>query len=609
MNKVKSQNSKFKTTTKNLKFCVLVCSFAFCVFTFALSCFAQTTDDLELTLDANAATTPLPKIFKPNIDLSGRGFHNEPTWPQELASKESLDTWQKDIGFNDFYRMQYNLWEISQFTKDKEGKDKLLANYEAAIKNVNDAGGIVILDIFGTPAGMGKVLDKKSAPVNLPAFKELIKNTIKDLSCEKKYNIWYEVWNAPDLDDFFLGREQEYLNLYSAVAESINELELQYKIHIPVGGSSASWWFHNLEDSTIFTPEKSLIYELIKFCYRNHLPLDFITWHGYSCDPKAEKENTIYNKNAASLIRDWLSYFNLDKSIPLIVDEWNYDRDANILPERKEKSYISASFIPARIKNMYEAGIDNQVYFSLEDFQNNTERVTRNVGVFSFGSGRSQYKVYPKAAYNVFRMLKELGPDMLPVKLNDEFIGAIAAKSDTKIAVLIYNYIDPEIVKNYLSGNIAALNPAESKFLLNIIRSDQLVKIVSRQEENTLARSTNKVKALLKKAQELNDMAIKFSSAKRDIKINMNNIKGDYFYRVFTVDSSCGAGCEFKPAQEKEITITDSYQGELSLDPYSVYLIIFEKKPTPPAAPNPPDKVVAPQEEVKKDTGENLAGK
>ena len=123
--------------------------------------------------------------------------------------------------------MQYNLWEISQFSKDKDAEAKLIANYEEILKNITDAGGIIILDIFGTPAGLGQVLDKKSAVRDIRLFKELIKGNIRELSCNKKYNIWYEVWEAPDLDDFFLGRKQEYLNLYRAVAESVEELEAE----------------------------------------------------------------------------------------------------------------------------------------------------------------------------------------------------------------------------------------------------------------------------------------------------------------------------------------------------------------------------------------------
>jgi len=52
----------------------------------------------------------------------------------------------------------------------------------------------------------------------------------------------------------------------------------------------------------------------------------------------------------------------------LIVDEWNYDNGVNLSAERRDRVFVSASYIPARLKHMYEAGIDHQVFFSLEDF-------------------------------------------------------------------------------------------------------------------------------------------------------------------------------------------------------------------------------------------------
>ncbi|MFA5286659.1 MAG: hypothetical protein WC394_00040 [Candidatus Omnitrophota bacterium] len=559
----------------------LVLAVLFCFYPCA---FAQEVN-LELTLDISSGTTPTPKIFKPNIDLGGRGFHHDNFWPQGLAAKDVLDLWRKDINFSGMYRMQYNLWEINQLAKDKAAQDKLLANYEEAIKNISDSGGIVILDIFGTPAGLGKVLDKKSAPLNLAAFKELAKDTMRYLSCEKKYNIWYEVWSAPDLDDFFIGRAQDYLNVYRVIAESAKELGVQFKMSIPVGAPSPSGWFHNLESNNILTPEKSLIYELIKFCSAEKLPLDFITWHAFSADPKAEKEITIYNKNAAGLIRDWLSYFNFKRDTPLIIDEWNFDLDVNLLPARKSKSYITASYIPARIKNMFEAGLDNQVYFSLEDFGNNPENVTRNVGVFYFDSERAQYKGGHKAAYNVFKMLGKLGPNAFSIKLNDEFAGVIATKSADEICILIYNYIDPEIAENYLSRNIAGLKASERQSLLQIIRTGQLGKFIAHEQDIALLRADPKVEALLSKSQELADKAKQFQDSSRNLKISIKGIKDIYFYSRFIVDSSCSLNCEFKPVEDKEVPVQDLYQEDLKLNPYSVNLIILKKKPAVFTAP------------------------
>lgn len=543
--------------------------------------FAQQTDDLEFTLDVNSPTIALPKIFNPNIDLSGRGLHRQASWPQCLAAPEVLDTWQKDIGFSGAYRLQYNLWEINQLSKDKDAQDKLLNNYENIIKKITDAGGIVILDIFSTPAGFGETLDKKSAPWDFKAFKELIKNHMRNLSCNKRYNIWYEVWSAPDLDDFFLGRRQEYLNIYRAIAEAAKELSTENKIYIPVGGPATSWWFQSFDANTIITAERSLIYELIKFCFKHRLPLDFISWHAYSADPKAEKETTLYKKTAIALIRDWLSYFDFDRNTPLIIDEWNYDTSANILPERREKSYIAASYIPSRVKNMYEAGINYQLYFCLEDFQNNKEGVVRNTGIFAFDSESSEYKGAPKSIYNTFKMLSNLSNNMFTssLKLNDGFVDAIATKGEGRISLLIYNYIDPEIARDYLSRNITTLNGGERKMLLNLIISEKFDKIMLRELDISKLRLTKKIKTLLKKAQELNDKAEKLKSQTRNIKMNIKNIKGNYLYQRYSIDSSCSTNCAFKPAEEKELNLSDPYQEILTLNPYSVNMIVLIKKP------------------------------
>ncbi len=585
--------AKFKITIKNLKILII---FLFLVFITSYESFAQE-GDLEFTLDVNANTTALPRIFKPTMDLSGRGFHGDITWPQTMAAKEVLNKWQDDIGFAGLYRLQYSLWEISQLSKDKESQNKLLSSYEGIVKNITEAGGIVILNIFGTPAGMGEILDKKSPARDLKAFKQSVKAAIRDLSCNKRYSIWYEAWNAPDLEDFFLGRRQEYLNLYRVVAESINELEAETKIHIPLGGPSVSWWFQNVDGNTIFTPEKSLIYELMKFCYHYRLPLDFISWHGFSTAPDIEKENTIYKKTTVNLIRDWLTYFNFDKDTPLIIDEWNFDLDENVLAERKENSFICASYIASRIKNMYEAGIDYQIYFCLEDFQNNKEGVVRNVGIFSFDSESTEYKGAPKSIYNVFRMLSKLGSEMFLPKFNDEFTGVIATKAPEYIALLFYNYIDPNTAVNYLSKNIANLSGAERKFLLNIIKAKNLEKFMLRQSDISKLRTTKRVKALLKKAQELNDKAKRFMLNKRNLKIDLKNLKGDYLYQRYAIDSGCSLNCGFSSQETKEINSADFYQEVLTLEPYSVNLVVLKNKPKEPKyLPSVDSQTLAPDE-------------
>ncbi|MCM8796339.1 MAG: hypothetical protein NC923_00425 [Candidatus Omnitrophica bacterium] len=539
-------------------------------------------EELEFNIDASSPTVALPAIFKPNLDLSGRGFHRESLWPQTLAVKEALDAWQKEMGFSGLYRIQYNLWEIAQLSKDKNLQRRLLANYEDIFKRITDSGGTVILDLFGTPAGLGKILDKKSPPWDMQAFKAFVKGRIYDLSCVKKYNIWYEVWSAPDLDDFFLGRKQEYLLLYKVIAESIKELEAETKLHIPVGGPSASWWFQNVDGNTINSPEKSLIYELIRFCYSNRLPLDFISWHSYTSDPYADKENTVYRKTAVVLIRDWLGYFGFDRNTPLLITEWNYDRDANLLAERDEKSYINSSYIFSRLKNMWEAGIDNQIFFCLEDFKNNSEGIVRNIGVFSFDQEYSEYKGGPKPLCKAFRLLSLLGKDMFMVKTEDVFAGIIATKSQEGINILVYNYIDPEIAMSYIARNIALLSASQRQAVITLIKTGKLSNDSVSTQNLGLLRVSGPVKSMLKKAQDFANKALQFQSADRKLAINIKNFNGEYLREHYIIDASSSAGCDLVPLEKTELTVNDTLQEKLVLAPYSVHLLLFKKKPPEP---------------------------
>ncbi|HQO37381.1 MAG TPA: hypothetical protein PLP56_03970 [Candidatus Omnitrophota bacterium] len=549
--------------------------------------------DIEYVLDAGSTAVPLPDIFKPAMDLSGRGYNSDPAWPQSLAHQRVLDIWQKDVGFRGIYRFQYNLWEISEVSGNRALQEKLLANYEAMIRRVNEAGGVVILNIFSTPQGQGKVLDKKSSPVDLKAFKSTVKEFIRYYSCLKRYTVWYEVWTAPDLDDFFLGRQQEYLNLYRAVAEAVKELESEFKISIPVGGPSSSWWFRSVEGNTNVTPERSLAYELVKFCYHYRLPLDFISWHAYSTDPRCEKEMTAYNKTAVALMRDWLSYFKKERVL-LIVDEWNYDSGVNLSAERRDRAFVSAAYIPARLKHMYEAGIDHHVFFSLEDFQYNKEGIERNVGAFWFTPDPAAYNGGAKSTYNVWRQISFLGDSMYvhAPKTADEFVGVIATRGQDRIALLVYNYIDPDTFRNYLSRNIALLKEGERRALLSIIKSDKLDKILRRQLDAGTLPVSGRVKSMLKKAQELNDSAARFSAAGRNIKFVIKNLKDDYTAERYTVDSSCNSNCELSAVPLELSAAAGAVSIPMTLNPYSSNLIVLTRKPKEEMRPQEIDKAL-----------------
>jgi len=572
-------------------FCIVILIFDIWILNFSgtLS-FAQGTD-IDFNLDVTSKTKATPNLIKkPGIDLSGRGFSSDPTWPQNLACPEVLAQLEQYPDLQGgIFRLQFDLWEFAELAKNKQMQAGFLENYSAVIRNINAKGGITLLVLYGMPPGLGKVLDKTSSPWDIKAFKELVKEIIRYFSCQKCYNIWYEVWNAPDLDDFFLGEKQEYFNIYQAVAESVKELENQTNRNILVGGPGVTWWFQNLEGNTILYPEKSLIYELIRFCSQRRLPLDFISWHAYASDPFAESEITCYKKTVPELIREWLTYFGLGSTIPLIISEWNYDAGLNFEPKRGWESYIAASFIPSRIRNMLSSGIDYQVFFCLEDFKNNKQGVNQNVGLFWFEPEYAKYTGGPKSMFNAICMLNMLGSEMfLASRLDNEFVGIIATKTKTGVVLLLFNYIDPEIARNYLSRHLAELHPKYVRSLANLINSDTWPKILNKEVPLKSLRLNKKIQAKIEEAITLNEMAQAKKDQPQNINLNLTKLQGDYTYKKYIVDKSCRLDCAFSPREEKEVKDATGYKETLSLEPYSLVLIALDKKPTPQITPQEP---------------------
>ncbi len=280
-------------------------------------------------------------------------------------------------------------------------------------------------------------------------------------------------------------------------------------------------------------------------------------------------------------MRDWLTYFNFDRNIPLVVSEWNYDTGQNVLSARKEKSFIAASYIPARLSSMYSEGLDYQMFYSLEDFQNSKEGVMRNVGVFGFEDASGGEAEGQKSIYSVFKMLSGLGSQIYPaaLKINDSFLGLIASKTDDGLAIIVYNYIDPDISMSYLSRYISTFSPKEAMSIAGLVKSGTFDKIIRKDLDFNKLILTSRVKELLRRSIEAGDRAKLALSSNRIFKLNIKGLKENYIYQRYVVDEFCSINCNFTPMEEKVVLGSGAFQEKLILTPYSVNFILFKKKP------------------------------
>jgi len=110
-----------------------------------------------------------------------------------------------------------------------------------------------------------------------------------------------------------------------------------------------------------------------------------------------------------------------------------------------------------------------------------------------------------------------------------------------------------------------------------------LEKIKQKELDINSLRVPGKVKNLLKKSLELYEGAARSMSLPRQFKLGIKNLKNDYVYTRYSVDSSCSLNCELTPIEEKNISFSEGlYSEKTTLNPYSVQLIILKPKPVEP---------------------------
>ncbi|MBU1090811.1 MAG: hypothetical protein KKC42_03090, partial [Candidatus Omnitrophica bacterium] len=126
----------------------------------------------------------------------------------------------------------------------------------------------------------------------------------------------------------------------------------------------------------------------------------------------------------------------------------------------------------------------------------------------------------------------------------------------------------------------ATLGGGDRNRLLRFIKSDKFEKFLKGElEVSGSRRLRKKVKVMLEKARVMNNRAKLFVQEPRNIKFVIKNLKGSYIYEKYVVDSSCQIDCPFKAVETKEVVTSDVYTERLTMNPYSLNLIILDLKP------------------------------
>jgi hypothetical protein len=255
------------------------------------------------------------------------------------------------------------------------------------------------------------------APKNWHDWQIIVQKTIGhysgDTICgegldENLVDVYYEVWNEPDLETFgkwsIHGGTKDYKLLYYYAVKGAEEAVTNrtYFIGGPAITAAYQNWFQ------LF----------INYVDAYNLRLDFLSWHHYGSDTNSFARDM-------KQIDYWLSDEEYEKyrQLPRIISEWGFDSGTNPLSETN----IAAAHTVSAIRYLVEENLEMAFAFEIKDGP------IPRWGILS-------YDGTIKPRYQALQLLNVLGNIRLQVEGEGSHVKALASRKPGSVSVVLVNY-------------------------------------------------------------------------------------------------------------------------------------------------------------------------
>jgi xylan 1,4-beta-xylosidase len=234
---------------------------------------------------------------------------------------------------------------------------------------------------------------------------------------------WYfEVWNEPNLHNgFWTGTQADYFKLYKYTAEAIKSVNQDYRVGGPAT-AGAAW-----------------VPQMIDFCYKNQVPIDFISTHTYGVNQgfldQYGNTGTVLSKDPNSVSGDIIRSRKEISDSPMPHLELHYTEwSSSYTPSDPiHDSYHEAAYILEKIKQTGNAA-NSMSYWTFTDI---FEEAGPRFRPFHGGFGLMNYEGIKKPAFYAYAYLNKLGN----TELADKDSSSWACKDKQgDIQLLLWNY-------------------------------------------------------------------------------------------------------------------------------------------------------------------------
>jgi beta-xylosidase len=294
---------------------------------------------------------------------------------------------------------------LNGFTSVERGTDGLEADFtklDRMVDLVMEAGAEPIMCLSYVPEGIQTKTEID--PPNMSEWEELVERTVRHLNGERSLGIQYwEVWNEPNLDGFWGGTREEYLQLYAASCRGA----LRADPTVKMGGGGFSGF------------DEGWTIALLDFAKENHLPLDFLSWHEYYGAVETYVAH-VYRAEGLAAERGM--------NPELIIDEWNFH--AGLVPENDD--HRGAVYVADFVARMLDTPVDYTPFFEIKDGWKADAVYWGRWGMFTFHNT-------PKANYFCFLFHSRLTDQRVPLRSFDEDVNGIATRDRDGLIFTLYN--------------------------------------------------------------------------------------------------------------------------------------------------------------------------
>jgi xylan 1,4-beta-xylosidase len=352
-----------------------------------------------ISIDFNKVKGPFSTMFK---ECVGAGRANEglrADWQQQLAYVK------KECDFR-YIRMHGLLTDdMGVYREDRKGNPQYNFQYIDVLYDfLHGIGMKPFVELGFMPSAMASGSQtcfwwrgNVTPPKDYLKWEDLIRNLV--LHFTERYGAdevksWYfEVWNEPNLNYFWSGTQEEYFKLYMHTVNAIKSVNKEYRVGGPAT-AGAAW-----------------VPEMISFCAKNALPLDFISTHSYGVKQgyidESGSAGTILDKDPMSVSGDILRSrkeiaVSSMPDLELHYTEWSSSYTPS---DPIHDSYHQAAYVLEKIKQTGNAATSMSYWTFTDIFEEAGPRFTP----FHGGFGLLNYQAINKPAFYSFKYMNQLG--------------------------------------------------------------------------------------------------------------------------------------------------------------------------------------------------------